>query len=74
MWDGKKYLCYQTLAHETVVSGSKDNNFQITHYFQNSMLSITNINSKFCSWETYTNTENLPMEKWAGKNKALYIM
>ena len=37
------------LAHETFVTGRKDNNFQITCYLQNSLLSITNINSKLFS-------------------------
>ena len=29
--------------HETIVTGRKDNNFQITRYFQNSLLCLTNI-------------------------------
>ena len=39
------------------------NNFQITRYFQNSILSITNINFNFFSLGIETNTENLPMGK-----------
>ena len=47
------------MAHDTILIGKKDNYFQITHYFQNSILSITNFTSKFWSWGTKTNTENL---------------
>ena len=50
------------LAHGIIFAGKKDSNFQITHYFQNSIL-VTNINSTFCSLGTKTNTENLPMGK-----------
>ena len=47
--DTVKNICYKTLAHEAFVTGGKDNNFQITGYFQNSALSITNINSEIFS-------------------------
>ena len=46
------------MAHKTFGTGRKDRNFQITRYFQNSVLRITNNNSKFFSRTTKTNAKN----------------